>query len=132
MKQMKKKFWARKVAAIIFFGIAAVALFSFIVMSLWNAVLVPVVHVSTVTFWQAAGILLLSKILFSGFKGGGPFRGRGRQPWNQEMREKWQNMSAEEKDKMKQEWRQRCGNWGGRRFNDTNADMRSTEARDNG
>lgn len=121
---MKKTFWAKKVAAMIFFGIAAVALFSFIVMGLWNAVLVPVIHVSAVTFWQAAGILLLSKILFSGFKGGGPM-GRGRHQWNSGMKEKWQNMTPEEKEKMKQEWRQRCGGWGGRQYNKPNADVQN-------
>src|SRR5688500_11272337 len=99
---MKSRFRERKVAGFILIGIAAFALFSWIVMSLWNAVLVPVVNVSSVSFWQAAGILLLSKILFSGFKGGGSF-GR-RHQWNQEMKDKWQNMTPDEKEKMKQEW----------------------------
>ena len=129
---MKKKFWAGKIAGMIVLGLAAIALFTFIVMSLWNAVLVPVIHVSAVTFWQAAGILLLSKILFGGFKGGGPFRGRGRQPWSHEMKEKWQTMSIEEKEKMKQEWRQRCGSWGGRRFSESDSNLRNTEAGNNG
>ena len=112
---MKSRFREKKVAGFILIGIAAFSLFSLIVMSLWNAVLVPVIHVSTVSFWQAAGILLLSKILFSGFKGGGSF-GRGRHQWNQEMKDKWQNMTPEEKEKMKQEWRQRCSGWGRRQY----------------
>jgi Ca2+/H+ antiporter, TMEM165/GDT1 family len=112
---MKSRFREKKVAGFILIGIAAFSLFSLIVMSLWNVVLVPVIHVSTVSFWQAAGILLLSKILFSGFKGGGSF-GRGRHQWNQEMKDKWQNMTPEEKEKMKQEWRQRCSGWGRRQY----------------
>lgn len=117
---MKSRFSERKIAGFILIGIAAIALFSFIVMGLWNAILVPVVHVSAVTFWQAAGILLLSKILFSGFRGGGRFGGR-RHEWRQEMKEKWQNMTPEEREKMKQEWRQRCNRWGGGWQNSANA-----------
>ncbi|MES2646947.1 MAG: hypothetical protein V4717_08745 [Bacteroidota bacterium] len=119
---MKSRFRERKVAGFILIGIAAFSLFSFIVMSLWNAVLVPVVNVSSVTFWQAAGILLLSKILFSGFRGGGPF-GRGRHQWSQEMKDKWQNMTPDEKEKMKQEWKQRCSGWGRRHYAETNASI---------
>ncbi len=117
---MKSRFRERKVAGFILIGIAAFSLFSFIVMSLWNAVLVPVVNVSTVTFWQASGILLLSKILFSGFRGGGSF-GRGRHQWSQEMKDKWQNMTPDEKEKMKQEWKQRCSGWGRRQYSERDA-----------
>ena len=127
---MRSRLNEKKVFGFILIGIAAVALFSFIVMGLWNAVLVPVIHVSAVTFWQAAGILILSKILFSGFKGGGPM-GRGRHQWNSGMKEKWQNMTPEEKEKMKQEWRQRCGSWGGRRFTESDTNLRNTEAGNN-
>ena len=42
---------------------------SFIVMALWNNILVPVLHVSIIDFWQALGIFALSKILFGGFPG---------------------------------------------------------------
>ena len=121
---MRSRLNEKKVFGFILIGIAAVALFSFIVMGLWNAVLVPVIHVSAVTFWQAAGILILSKILFSGFKGGGPM-GRGRHQWNSGMKEKWQNMTPEEKEKMKQEWRQRCGGWGGRQYSRPDAGMQT-------
>jgi hypothetical protein len=110
---MKKRFGAGKIAGFILIGIAAIALFTFVVMSLWNAILVPVIHVSAVSFWQAAGILLLSKILFGGFRGGGRRFGGPRFQMRHDMKEKWQNMTPEEKEKMKQEWRQRCNRWGG-------------------
>jgi len=127
---MKSRFRERKIFGFILIGIAAFSLFSFIVMGLWNAVLVPVIHVSAVSFWQAAGILLLSKILFSGFKGGGPF-GRGRHQWNQEMKEKWQRMTPEEREKMKQEWRQRCSRWGNNKpFTGSNSDTPATPTGD--
>ncbi len=53
--------------------IAIIAMFflvSAIVMLLWNAILPDVIGVKKVTFWQATGILLLSKILFGGIKSG--------------------------------------------------------------
>jgi Ca2+/H+ antiporter, TMEM165/GDT1 family len=88
--------------------LAAIALFSFIVMLLWNNILVAAVHVSTITFWQALGILVLSKILFGGF---GPWRRhdhhRGYQ-WRKEMSEKWKTMTPEEREQMKQQLRNRC------------------------
>ncbi len=77
-----------------------------VVMALWNAILPAVLGVTTITFLQALGILLLSKILFGGFHGG--FGGRGRQ-WKQRMQQKMGNMTPEEKEKFKAEWRNRCG-----------------------
>jgi hypothetical protein len=92
----------------LFFGAIAIALFSYVVMSLWNSILPGVIHVSAITFWQAAGILLLSKILFGGLPGGW---GR-RQRWRGKMAEKWQNMTPEEREKFQQHWKDRCGHWG--------------------
>ncbi len=77
-------------------------------MSLWNAILPGVLHVSTITFPQALGILLLSKILFGGFGGRGRWRG-GPPPF---MQQKLANMTPEERESFKQEWRNKCGRWG--------------------
>jgi hypothetical protein len=113
---MNQRFWAKKIIGFIILALAATALLSFIVMSLWNNVLALVLHISTVTFWQALGILVLSKILFGGFKGG--WRGGRGHHWKKEIQEKWHNMSPEEREKIKTEWRNRCRVWG-KRDNDT-------------
>ena len=55
-----KKFWIKKGLMILFFGIAAILIFGFVVMGLWNAILPVVLGVKVITFWQALGILLLS------------------------------------------------------------------------
>jgi len=87
--------------------IAAVFLFGAIVMGLWNAILPAVIGVKTITLWQALGILLLSKILFGGFRGG--WRGGpGKARW-MEMQQKLASMTPEEREKFKSEWRNRCG-----------------------
>ena len=73
------------------------------VMALWNAILPEVVDAKPLSYWQALGLLLLSRILFGGFRfgGGGP-------PWGRKRRGRWANLSEEERERMKEAWRQRC------------------------
>lgn len=102
-----KKFWIKKGLMILIFGTAAVLLFGWIVMSLWNGILPAVLGVKAITFLQALGILLLSKILFGGFGGGG--RWRGSPAWKEKMKQRWDTMTPEEREKFKAEWKNRCG-----------------------
>lgn len=104
---MKREFRKRRGLFFLIF-LPFIFLLIWVVMLLWNAILPSVLHVTTVTYWQAAGILLLSKILFGGFHG----RGRWHGMKQRRMEEKWQNMSPEEKEQFKNEWRERCGRWG--------------------
>jgi len=104
-----KRFWFKKGIMIFLFFIAAVIVFGAIVMGLWNAILPNVIGVKAITFFQALGILLLSKILFGGFGHRGSWNGRGRNQWKKRMQEKLATMSPEDKEKFKQEWRRRCG-----------------------
>ncbi len=103
---MKNAYGRRRFGFFPLFILVALLVFSFVVYWLWNNVLVAVVAVRTVTYWQAMGLLVLSRILLGGFKfgppGGGPPYGGG-PPW----REKWQKMSEEERAKFKSEWRKR-------------------------
>ncbi len=48
-------------------GIAGITLFIFVTMHLWNWLVPALFHGPIITFWQSAGLLILSKILFSGF-----------------------------------------------------------------
>lgn len=98
--------------------IIAVLFFGFVVMSLWNSVLTPVLHVTAINFGQAIGLLILSKILFGGFRGGG-WRGRhGSHMWG--IRQKWESMTPEEREKFKAEWKNRCSRWRTKDFSETN------------
>ncbi len=102
MKKFKRFFFIAPLA------IAGFALFIWLVMLLWNNILTVATGVRSITYWQAAGIFLLSKILF-GFSGGW----KGRHSWRDRgMREKLENMSPEEREKFKSEWRNRCSRWG--------------------
>lgn len=97
------------------FGIAAIlSLVSFIVMQLWNHLLPDIfTSIGPINFWQAMGLFVLCKILFGfggrGKMGGGP-------PWMRRrgmMEEKFSGMSPEERERIKQQWKDRCG-WGRR------------------
>ena len=67
---MQRRFRAGRIVFIILIAAVAILVFSGAVMLLWNNVLAQVTNVSTITFLQALGILVLSKILFGGFRGG--------------------------------------------------------------
>ena len=85
-----------------------ILLFGWIVMLLWNAILPTAVHAGELSYWQAVGLLILTRILFVGFGGkrfGGPGGFKERMYW----KEKWSKMSDEEKLKFKEQWRMRCG-----------------------
>jgi hypothetical protein len=97
----------KKMIFIPFFAVAFLALLSYIVMLLWNALIPVIFHLTVITFWQAAGILILSKILF-GFGHGGRRGG----PWMPNRMERFKNMSPEEQQRFKEQWRERCGKWG--------------------
>ena len=102
-----RNFWIKRAIFIPIAIAAGVFLFGTVVMYLWNAIIPAVLGLGVITFWQAIGILVLSKILFGGFRGGhghNNFHSHSR-----EMREKWMHLTPEEREKMKTEWRGRCG-----------------------
>jgi len=83
----------------ILFVVAGIGIFSYVVMFLWNWILVSSAGWNPITFWQAMGLLLLSRILF-GHWGRGESKWKKHQ-WKHKMKEKWDSMSQEEKDKFK-------------------------------
>jgi hypothetical protein len=86
------------------FVIIGAIVFGFIVKSLWNVLVPPIIGWHTITFWQALGLLLLSKILFGGFHRHG---GRDRARWKQRMKDRWEQMTPEEREKFRKGMR--CG-----------------------
>ena len=105
---MRKQFNERRFLKFLVLAPLFIALVGFVVMSLWNTVLVPAVAgVSIIGFWQAIGLTILGKILFGG-RFGGPGGWRGRGPWAHNMKEKWAQMNPEEREKFKQQMRTRC------------------------
>ena len=86
------------------FVIIGAIVFGFIVRELWNVLVPPIIGWHTITFWQSLGLLLLSKILFGGFHRHG---GRGRNRWKHRMKERWEHMTPEDREKFRKGMR--CG-----------------------
>lgn len=106
---MKNRSCCCKLCFLIPFGIAALlALVTYAVYSLWNCVLTDVLPVKAITFWQALGLLVLSKILFGGFphKGG---CGCGSSMRERFMAKRWASATPEQREEMREEWRRRFG-----------------------
>ena len=96
---------ARRILMFALLAVVFVAVFSFVVMRLWNWLMPALFGLSLITYWQALGILVLSKILFGGFRGRPGWHGH----WRQRMMERWEQMSPEEREKFRQGMRGRCG-----------------------
>ena len=83
--------------------LAAVAALGGAVMLLWNAILPAVFSgARSIDYLQALGLLVLSRILFGGFRGHGGWRSR--RHWA-----RWQAMTPEEREQFQQGMRSgRC------------------------
>jgi hypothetical protein len=77
-----------------------------VVMWLWNNLLPDLFGFPYITYWQALGLFILSKIFF---KSGNGFISKG---WMKErIKEKCDQMSPEEKEKFREQWKTRCDKW---------------------
>jgi hypothetical protein len=83
------------------------AVLSLVTMSLWNWLMPLLFGLKTVTFWQALGLLVLSRFLLGGFHG---HRGGRSGFWRHRMRERWERMTPEEREAFRDGMRAR---WGG-------------------
>lgn len=70
---------------------------SALVLVLWNELIPDLFHGPSVTYLQAIGLTVLANLLV-GFGRGGP-------PW----RHRWHSMSQEDRDKIRETIRERCG-----------------------
>lgn len=78
--------------------LAMAAGFSAIVMLLWNWLMPVIFGLTAISFWQALGLLVLARILFSGFGFHKMMRhGRMHHHGHNFIRERWENMTPEER-----------------------------------
>jgi hypothetical protein len=91
-------------------GVILVFAFTMAVMHLWNWLAPELFAGPVINFWQALGILALSKILLGRFgKGGGHWKGKHRGTWEPQWKERWNHMTPEEKVRFKQKIRDKWG-----------------------
>lgn len=85
-------------------GMVGLVVFAFVggevVRLLWNWLTPMLFGWRQINFWQALGLLALCRILFGGWGGRGP---RGRR------RARWENMTPEERERMRARFEGRCG-----------------------
>jgi len=80
--------------------LAAAAVFGAAVMLLWNALLPQIFALPQIGYLQAVGLLVLTRLLFGGlggWHGGRKGRGEGHLFHGNKLREKWMNMSEDER-----------------------------------
>jgi hypothetical protein len=78
------------------------------VLHLWNWLLPSLFGWKELTFWQAVGILALCRILFGNFGG----RPMWRSDFKRRMAERWEHMTPEQREKLRQGMGGRCGSFG--------------------
>lgn len=109
-----KKNCGFKIAGGIIIGAAFMFLYIFAFKSLWNWIVPAVFAGPTISFLHALGILLLAKMLFGGFSGKtsggcGSWKNKKQHFWKKRFKEKWQNMSEEEKAELKMKFKSKFG-----------------------
>ena len=113
-----KRHWFWKGPKFALIGALFVAVVGVVVMSLWNWLMPALFALHRITFWQALGLFLFSKLLLGGFHGRHGFHGRGikrdavRRIWRGRMMERWEKMTSEEREKFRETMRRRCGPFG--------------------
>jgi len=75
-----------------------VAVIGFVVMSLWNWLMPALFGWKLISYWQALGLIILSRILFGGFRGA---VGRGGY-WRHRKMERCEKMTPEERERFRQ------------------------------
>ena len=110
---MNSSFNTKRKGKKIFIGIAMLILFFLVIgllQFLWNKLMPEIFGLKTIDYWQALGLFVLSKLLFGrGF--GRPGGGFGRKIRQRELDRS--DLSEEEKERLREEWKRRfdskCG-----------------------
>jgi len=82
-----------------------VALFGLVVMALWNWLMPSLFGLKAIGYWQALGLTVLCRILFGGCRGAMGRHDR----WRFRMKERWEAMTPEERERFRQGFRGYCG-----------------------
>ncbi len=77
------------------FGIVLASVMGLLVTGLWNALIPAILGLPAITFWQALGLLLLSRLLFGSMGG-----------WGRRMRKArfvrgWHNLTPDERERFR-------------------------------
>jgi membrane protease YdiL (CAAX protease family) len=96
--------WIFKGAAIAVAVVVLIAVLGWAVMLLWNYLVPALFHGPQLGYWQAFALLLLCRILFGSLRGH-----RHHHFGHRRWRERWESLSPEERERLRQRFRERCG-----------------------
>lgn len=103
-----KNWIAKKIIAVILLAPVLIALLGYVVMALWNWLMPGIFGLKLITFWEALGLLILSKLLFGKMS----IDGKGRKDIKEKLQQKIDCMTPEERENFKAQMRERCKQWG--------------------
>ncbi len=102
----------------VFLGLAIIAGLGVIIMLLWNLLIPAVFGITAINFWQALGLFILARLFFGEIMGRKFKMGMGMHSHHNPVREKWTQMTAEERKEFIQH-RHHHGHWHGYDFTNT-------------
>jgi hypothetical protein len=94
-----------KVLAVLAIIVIVLTVLGAVVMWLWNALVPQLFHGPVLQYWQAVGLLVLCRLLFGGMRARGWHGHRRRRLW----RERWEQMTPEERSQLRERMAGRCG-----------------------
>jgi len=90
-------------AHFVLFGILFFGVMGLLIFGLWNALIPAILGLPKISFWQALGLFILSRILFGRFGGGG---------WGKMRKARfvrgWKNLTPEERQRFRSAMGSRC------------------------
>ena len=106
---MDRKFWLLRGLRFFFFAALFATAAVFFTQYLWNWLVPALFHGPAISLGQTLGVLVLSRILFGGFRGGRPGGwARRRNAWRQRMAGRMEHLSSEERENFRQQMQSRC------------------------
>jgi len=100
--------WLWRSVKFLTFAAVGIALFGLVVMLLWNALVPELFTGPSISFWQAAGLLLLSHILLRGWSPWRSANGWRHDRWKKRFEQKLASFSPEERERFIADWKHRC------------------------
>lgn len=106
---MNRSFWLLRGLRFALFVALFVAAAVLLTQYLWNWLMPTLFRLPAIGLGQTLGLLVLSRILFGGLRGGqGHGWARRRQQWQQRMASRLDHLGPEEREKFRQQLQHRC------------------------
>lgn len=106
-----RRYWMVRAGRHVAWVVVAAAVVGAVVMVLWNWLMPFLFGWPEIGYWQALGLLVLSRLLVGRFRGGW----HPGMHWRHRMRERWASMTPEERERFRAGMRRHCGHGPGHR-----------------